>query len=392
MSISMIRFIATRIWLLFPLLISCASGESPAPSPVVELDTQTVIELADQYLHKEPITITAFVAERSGGGKHDYYSEGSYWWPDPENPDGPYIRKDGQRNPANFKAHKKAMNEMAEWVSTLTAAYLLTEDKKYALHAIRHLQAWFAEPATRMNPSLLYAQAIKGISTGRGIGIIDTVCLIDVALSICHLQAAGFLEGAAGEVVQQWFSAYGDWLTTHPYGVEERDHGNNHSSWWGAQLAAYARVAARPDLLAASQEVFKQQLAVQMMEDGRFPKELERTKPFHYTIYNLNAWAIFCQLASTPEENLWDYQAQPGSLATAVNFVLRYYKQPSAWPYATDLEPAIMLHQNDYLYFAGKALDREDILVLWRELSPKKHDHHADLVLWKNLEFPLASL
>ncbi len=34
------------------------------------------------------------------GNKHDYMSQGPYWWPDPSKPDGkPYIRKDGQRNP-----------------------------------------------------------------------------------------------------------------------------------------------------------------------------------------------------------------------------------------------------------------------------------------------------
>jgi hypothetical protein len=35
-----------------------------------------------------------------------------------------------------------------------------------------------------MNPSLLYSQAILGSVTGRGVGIIDTIHLIEVAAAI----------------------------------------------------------------------------------------------------------------------------------------------------------------------------------------------------------------
>jgi hypothetical protein len=67
---------------------------------VVEVDRRRVIRAAARYLHERPITITAYPAERSAGGKHDYFSEGDYWWPDPEHPDGPYIQRDGMTNPA----------------------------------------------------------------------------------------------------------------------------------------------------------------------------------------------------------------------------------------------------------------------------------------------------
>ena len=46
--------------------------------------------------------------------------------------------------------------------------------ERYVRHALLHLRGWFLDPAMLMNPSLLYAQAISGRFTGRGIGIIDT--------------------------------------------------------------------------------------------------------------------------------------------------------------------------------------------------------------------------
>ncbi len=53
--------------------------------------------------------MTAAGSPRSAGGKHDFFSEGDYWWPDPKNPDGPYIQRDGMTNPDNFVEHRKAM-------------------------------------------------------------------------------------------------------------------------------------------------------------------------------------------------------------------------------------------------------------------------------------------
>ncbi len=131
-------------------------------------ERKRVIDPADRYLREAPVTITAFPAKRSAGGPHDFFSEGDYWWPDPAHPDGPYIRRDGESNPDNFVDHRHALVRLSVEVPALTAAWKLTSDDRYAAHARRHLRAWFADPSTRMTPSLEYSQAIHGIATGRG--------------------------------------------------------------------------------------------------------------------------------------------------------------------------------------------------------------------------------
>src|SRR5689334_17906306 len=70
---------------------------------------EQVLAQAAWALEQEPVTITASASPRSAGGKHDFYSEGDYWWPDPGNPGGAYIQRDGQSNPDNFVAHRQAM-------------------------------------------------------------------------------------------------------------------------------------------------------------------------------------------------------------------------------------------------------------------------------------------
>lgn len=376
------------LFLLF-FALSCAPA-TPAKTtvepPVYELvDQARIIADADALLPQNPVTITAFTAERSAGGKHDYYSEGAYWWPNPEDPEGPYVRRDGVRNPDNFSGHKKALVNFSEWVTTLTAAYLLTNDERYAQQAIRHLEAWFLNAATRMNPSLLYSQAIKGISTGRGIGLIDTIRLINVALSVEILRKAGLLVGEQSTGIGQWFADFGDWMTTHPYGHEERDNNNNHSTWWGAQVAAFARVAGRTDLLELSKEQFIKQLEIQLADDGSLPDELGRTKPFHYVNYTLFAWTTYAQLLAGTGENYWKLQSSKSNLREAVNWFIPTLNDTTKWTYFTELEPTIKPHRNDFLVFAAWGIPDSTYLERWKLLPDSEEDNHANLVLWQKL-------
>ena len=86
-----------------------------------------ILKRAEKDLSELPITVTAYQCDRSAGGKHDFYSEGDYWWPNPENPEGPYIQRDGETNPYNFVAHRHAMIRFSKLVGNLTSAYLLTK-------------------------------------------------------------------------------------------------------------------------------------------------------------------------------------------------------------------------------------------------------------------------
>lgn len=76
---------------------------------LVALERPRILAAAETFLSEAPVTVTASRSPRSAGGAHDFFSEGDYWWPDPANPDGPYIQRDGQTNPSNFVEHRRAM-------------------------------------------------------------------------------------------------------------------------------------------------------------------------------------------------------------------------------------------------------------------------------------------
>lgn len=119
---------------------------------------------AEQYKNTPVPHITDEICSRSPGTIHDFYSEGDYWWPDPQMPDGlPYIRRDGQTNPENFTGHRLILRRMRNQVSTLALCWKVTGDPSCAQKAVQILQEFFVDESTKMNPHLNYAQAIAGI-------------------------------------------------------------------------------------------------------------------------------------------------------------------------------------------------------------------------------------
>jgi hypothetical protein len=332
------------------------------------IERPRVMKAATRYLAEAPVTVTAATSPRSAGGKHDFFSEGDYWWPDPKNPGGPYIQRDGMTNPDNFVEHRRAMVRLSLIVPALAAAYKLTKERKYADHAAVHLRAWFRDDATRMNPNLQYAQAIQGRFTGRGTGIIDTLHLVEVA------RAAGQLDLKADDLaaVKGWFAAYIGWLTTHPYGIAERDAKNNHGTCWCTQVGAFAQLAGNREQTEYCRERYKTVLIPnQEALDGSFPLELARTKPYGYSLFNLDAMAILVQTLTTPEDDLWKWQMADGrGMAKAVAYMAPFIADKKSWP-----KPADVMYDKEWpvrqpsLLFAGVALDKPEYLALWKRLE-----------------------
>src|SRR5882757_2041153 len=341
---------------------------------VRRIDHDRVLRNASRALTQKPVTLTSAVSIRSPGGPHDYYSEADYWWPDPANPAGPYIRRDGYSNPANFVAHRDALIRLSVVVPALVAAWRLTGEARFADHAVLHLHAWFIAEATRMNPHLDFAQAIIGLNKGRGIGIIDTLQLVEVARAAQILRAAGASFSSADQfAVTRWFRDYLHWLTTSANGVNEREERNNHGSCWLLQCLVFASLTSDEDVLAMARERFKTVILPQQISpDGRQNLELARTKPYSYSLFNLDVLSTICHVLSQHGENLWQFETADGSgLRGAVAFMAPFIEDKRRWPYPPDVEyfdqlPVRQVH----LLFAGLALAEPGYLDLWRRLDP----------------------
>ena len=380
-----------RLWC--SLLVIVLPGLTHAATngfDLASIERSRIAKKGAKYLKEEPVTVTATQCLRSAGGKHDFFSEGDYWWPDPSNLDGPYIQRDGLSNPENFVAHRHAMIRLSEIIGTMGSAYVLEGKDAYVNHAVKHLKAWFVDDATKMNPSLLYAQAIKGRVTGRSIGVIDTIHLVEVARGAFVMsRSAAFSKDDLAEV-KNWFSQYLNWLTTHPHGLEERAAKNNHSICWAMQAAAFAQLTGDEATLASVRDQFKTVfLQKQMANNGSFPEELRRTKPYGYSLFVLDAMAGIAQIASNREENLWLYALPDGrGMRQGMTFIFPFIEDKEKWPGKRDV-----LYWDEWpvrhpsLLFAGLELKEEKYLKVWRRL--KADPETPEVIRNLPLRFPL---
>lgn len=368
-----IQFFKAALILIVTISVffGCMKKSTEVPS-ISETEQNYIIENATSYLDSLPVSVTASVCERSAGGAHDFYSEGDYWWPDPKNPEGPYIRKDGQTNPENFIAHRLAMIRLSQIVGIQTSAYLLTGDEKFAKATQKHLEAWFVNPETRMNPSLLYVQAIQGRFTGRGIGIIDAIHLIEVARSIEILEKNKAIPEKPIAEIKNWFGELVTWLTTHQYGIDEMNAKNNHGTCWVMQVGAFAHLTQNKEVLELCRNRFKNVLLPgQMANDGSFPQEIARTKPYGYSIFNLDAFMTTAEILSDETENLYEFATPEGlNMKLGAEYLYPFIKNKESWPY----KPDVMYWEEwpvrqPFLLFAGKAYQNQDYIELWKTLE-----------------------
>ncbi|MFD1316621.1 alginate lyase family protein [Namhaeicola litoreus] len=324
---------------IFLVFIACSKPVLTFQIQAENILKDSILALAKENLLKKPVTVTAKKADRSVGGLHDFYSEGDYWWPDTTNLDGPFIQRDGMTNPDNFTEHREALMRFSEIVGNLTSAYLITKDSIYALKTLEHCKAWFINEDTKMNPHLNYAQAIKGRFTGRGIGIIDGIHFMEVVQSIVVLDHYKQVDPEILVSFKYWFSEFLIWLKEHPYGKAEMIHPNNHGTCWNMQVALYAKFTNNDSILNFCRERFKNNLLPdQMAENGSFPLELKRTKPFGYSLFNLDAMVMNCLILSDKENDLWHFISPVNkNIKLGLEFMKPYVKEKKKWPLTPDV-------------------------------------------------------
>jgi hypothetical protein len=361
--------------MLSGVLLLTGSGSIPdkkIKKEAVKSLREEIIHRADKLMTENPVTITDFICRRSAGGIHDFYSEGDYWWPDPNNPDGPYIQRDGMTNPENFVDHRKAMIRLSQIVGNLASAYKITGNEKYVSKAFEHFKAWFVDPETMMNPSLLYAQAIKGRFTGRGIGIIDTIQLMEVAQAILVMENAGVVDHKQLYAIKSWFDQYLKWLMTHQYSKDEMNAKNNHGTCWVMQVAAFARLTGNQEILDFCRKRYKEILLPnQMAADGSFPEELKRTKPYGYSLFNLDAMTMVCLILSDGKNDLLNYTTPDGkNLKKGIEYLYPYVADKSKWQLPKD----VMYWENwpvahPFLIFGSIEFGNKNWFETWNRLD-----------------------
>jgi Alginate lyase len=342
---------------------------------------------ADQAVNVGPFSVMHKNATPPSGDKHDYMSQAPYFWPNPATPNHlPYIRRDGERNPEikGISDHDE-MSRMSRAVRALALGYYLTNNEDYAARAALLLRTWFFDPATKMNPNLEYTQAIPGINTGRGIGIIESRGLTAV------VDAAGLLEGSKhwtaedNEALQKWFNNFLTWLQTSQHGKDESDAKNNHGSFYDVQVSDFGLFVEKLELAETILENAREKrIAKQIEPNGKQPLELARTKSFSYSAFNLRALTELAILGEHVNVDLWHFETKDGrSIRRALDFLIPYALGEKRWGYK-QIEP---INPED---LAGPLLEAASVFNDSRYDADAKRlaadTHNVDLVMLQAAE------
>jgi len=306
-----------------------AAAAAELAAPVAKLRGE-----AHAALRAGPFSVMDKAVIPPSGDKHDYMSLGTYWWPDPNKPDGlPYVRRDGEVNPEGAAYDRKPLGEMTAAVETLALAYYLTGHEPYAAHAGRLLRAWFLDEATRMNAHLEYGQAIPGRMTGRGIGIIDTAQLTRLVDAVGMLGGSPAWPAADQQQLQTWFGQYLTWLRRSKHGRDEDGAANNHGTWYDVQVAAFALFVGQEEIArGVLRQVPERRINRQIEPDGRQPLELARTRSFDYSSMNLYGMFELAALGGQVGVDLWNFESADGrSIRRALEWLIPFATGEMPW-------------------------------------------------------------
>jgi hypothetical protein len=292
---------------------------------------------AKTALNAKPLSVVNKSTTPPSGDKHDYMSQAPYFWPNPETTNGlPYVRHDGERNPEiNKITDHRNIGAMPDSVETLALAYYFTGDETYAAKATEFLRVWFLDPPTRMNPNFQFAQAIPGINSGRGIGLIESRGLVRV------VDGAGLLAGAKAWTeadqrgLEKWFTDFLRWMRESQNGRDEAAAKNNHGTYYDLQVVSFALFTGDQKFAKEVLETARaKRIAVQIEPDGRQPLELARTKAWSYSVGNLSGLMSLARVGDGLGVDLWHFRTPDGrGIQEAFDYLAPFALAERKWPH-----------------------------------------------------------
>jgi hypothetical protein len=229
-----------------------------------------------------------------------------------------------------------------------------------------------------MNPNLNYGQSIPGITNGRGIGLIDTKCFVDIVDGVQLLSNSPSWAKADHQALQAWFGQFLNWMLVSPLGKDEADEHNNHGVYYDLQAVSLALFTGKQDLAKKIlQEQSLPRIASQIKEDGSQPHELARTKSWSYASMNLKGFLALARLGEQVGIDLWNYKTVDGkSIKRAFEWMLPYAMGEKNWTHEQIEEPIDWNRFRPLLLLAEPHYTDARVSQLITSLKPNDEDDH----------------
>jgi hypothetical protein len=292
--------------------------ENAAPPPALTA-------AADGFLAADPVSVTDKPRPPDGVARNDYVSIARYVHP---GPDGHYVCRDGEHNPAALRGRPEAeaydrfrLQTMIEAVTALALAQRFTADRRYGDHAVRFVRAWFIDAATRMTPHNRFAQIRPDRPSELAtFGLIDFRDFWALADALRLLRQAGSLTEDDETTLVKWFRAFGDQLVKRTGGGASMH--NNIGVYHDLLVASLAAYTDDRGVLATALARACLRVVVQVRPWGWQESETGRAAPLHYSLFALQGLIGLAWLGRHCGIDVWSHgNASRRTIPMAARFV-----------------------------------------------------------------------
>lgn len=250
-----------------------------------------ILTLANKITKSELVCVTNKTHTVSGD-KHNYESLASYAWPDSTKVNGiPWIKRDGQLNPLTHKYDREKMYSLYNNCVILSLAYYITVNRKYYDLYLQQIKLWFLNKETYMSPQFEYSQIYPGHNGYRGNpqGLIEAYELNGVLESIRLVSSVNSkFQHRIEPKIKKWFKKLGYWWSNSEKGKIVSKANNNHAIAYDELYINIAIFTLNKAMLESGMQLFLKHVREQIEPNtGKQPKELNRTRAYHYSVFNL---------------------------------------------------------------------------------------------------------
>ncbi len=288
-----------------------------------------VVGAAEVASRSGPWSVTTKRFVPAGGGLDEFVHVAEYAWPDPRDPQLPWVIHDGRVNPdaRQLAADGRQLAELADAVSALTCAAGLVGDSQWIARAQHLIDVWFTEPGTAMRPSLRHAVHVPGHPESMDWGLARLHPLLVVLDAVAVLEHGGRALDTVDRL-RTWCADLLDWLLPSALFAAELARANNHATHAAALalgLAVFVDDPRAGDLAVQAADVIRSQVSA----DGSQPAEHGRTRSYFYSGYNLQAMLRVAELAWCCDLDLFGAEDAP---RRALEALLPALVDPNRWP------------------------------------------------------------
>lgn len=325
----------------------------PGSNPSQRGQVQALLNLASVTLEKPIRTILDKTEVPPSGNRKDYFSLPRY----SHAVDGKNIYMDGRSDEtsiigteASYRYDRAAWHECFAHASVLAASGVLSQRKDFLRRSAKILAAWFIDADTSVPPSAQFAQwRSDSPATANFAGLIDFRNLWTLPYLSRTLFANGALSEVQFEAMKQWAGNFLGNTAQTEQGQRANKAGNNIGTWTHLMVISLCLFTGNFATAAAQLNSASLRLVAQCDVIGLQAAELSRTRPLHYSFFNLTAWTLLAGLGRSVGFDLWNYRGIEGqSICRMMHFIQtnmadfpEYQNQPAK--YSEWLEALLLL-------------------------------------------------